>query len=70
MRPSPLLLGLSDGPESWSGSWGGIERNLARRTGTDTAGWVMLPRRRCVRITDAGLAHLAKIEGLQSLNLG
>ena len=58
-----------DVPESSAGSWSGIEQNLAPSVGTDAA-WAMLPRRRCNQITDAGLAHLAKIPGLQSLDLG
>ena len=69
MRPSPLLLGQSHDPERWPGSWSGIEQNLARRPGTDAA-WVVLPRRGCKQVTDAGLAHLAKIPGLQRVDLG
>ena len=50
---SPMLLGRSDGPECWPGSWGGREQNLAHRPGTDAA-WVVLPSRLCYKITDAG----------------
>ena len=63
-----MLLGRCDDPESWPDSWGGIEQNLGHRPGTNAA-WVLLPRRGCYRITDEGLAHLAKIQGLQSLKL-
>ena len=54
-----MLLGRCDDPESWPGSWGGIEQNLSGRPGTDAA-WVVLPRRGCTKITDAGRAHLHK----------
>ena len=63
-----MLLGRSVDPEGWPGSWGGIEQNLAGRPGTDAAR-VLVPCRRCQRVTDAGLEHLAKIQGLQSLEL-
>ena len=63
-----MLLGRCDDSESWPDSWGGIEQNLGRRPGTDAA-LVVLPRRHCQRVTDAGLEHLAKIQGLQSLEL-
>ena len=65
---SPLLLGRCDDAESRPGSCGGIEQTLARRPDTDPA-WVVLPRRACKKIIDAGLTHLAAIPGLQSLNL-
>ena len=58
-----------DVPESWAGSWSGIEQNLAPSVGTDAA-WVVLPRRGCDQITDAGLADLATIPSLRSLDLG
>ena len=63
-----MLLGWSDDPERWPGLRSGIEQNLGGRPGSD-APWFLLPRRHCQRVTDAGLEHLAKIQGLQSLEL-
>ena len=63
-----MLLGRCDDAESRAGSCGVIEQNLARRPDTDAA-LVVLPHRGCTKVTDVGLTHLAKIPGLQSLNL-
>ena len=63
-----MSLGRSVDPERWPGLWGGIEQSLAGRPCTDAA-WVVLARRHCPHVTDAGLTHLATIQGLQSLKL-
>ena len=42
--------------------------NVGRRPGTDAA-WFLLASRGCQQITDAGLAQLATIPGLQRLDL-
>ena len=63
-----MLLGRSDAPERWPVLWGGIEQSLAGMPCTDAA-WVVRLRRWCEEVTDAGLAHLVTIPGLQSLDL-